>query len=139
MIIRKCDDYFLIKIFKDNIQNWDAFDIDSIKTVFQNIFNKLNKKYDLHGLIYAEVYVNEYYGIIIELQPIESYFDEIDIRIKMHLDTTFLVNVNSDSICEYTDIYYYKGKFYGNYVEKSDSEVFYKDTENIIEKGIKVC
>ena len=139
MIIRKCDDYFLVKVFKDSVGDFNIFDIDSLKKLFQIIFKEVKKKYDLHGLIDANVYVNEHYGIIVELQPIESYFDEIDIRIKIHLGNVFLVSVDSNSILDYEDVYYYKDKFYGTYLENSDTEVFYKNTEEIIEKGIKIC
>lgn len=139
MIIRKCDDYFLIKVFKDRVGDFNIFDMDSIKEFFQSIFDKLREKYDLRGLIDVDVYVNNEYGIIVEMRPIDSYFDEIDMRIKMHLSDVFLVNIDSNSVLDYEDVYYYKGKFYGPYSGSSDSEVLYKNTEDIILKGIKVC
>ena len=139
MIIRKCDDCFLIKIFKDSVGNFNIFDMENIKCLFQTIFDKLRTKYDLHGLIDAEVYVNYDYGLIIEIRPIDSYFDEIDIRIRMHLRDVFLVNIDSNSILDYKDVYYYNGKFYGTYSNSSDSEVFYKDIDDIMDRGIKVC
>ena len=139
MVIRKCDDYFLIKIFKDNIGDFNIFDMDSVKELFQSIFDKLRIKYDLHGLIDVDVYVNDRYGLIIELYPIDSYFDEIDMRIKMHLKDVFLVSIDSNSILDYEDVYYYEGKFYGTYSGNNDSEVFYKNIEDIMLKGIKVC
>ena len=138
MIINKCEDYFLVKFFKDSVEDFNLFDIDSIKMFFQTIFNEIKKKYELHGLFDAEVYVNEHYGIIIELYPIDSYFDEIDIRIKIHLCNVFLVEIDSNSILDYEDVYYYNGKFYGTYSENSDNSVFYKNIEDIITKGIKV-
>ena len=139
MIIKKCDDYFLIKVFKEEIGDFNIFDMDDIRVFFQSIFDKLRKKYDLHGLIDVDVYVNDDYGMIIEMMPIDSYFDEIDIRIKMHLSNVFLINIDSNSILDYKDVYYYKGNFYGNYISLCDNEVLYKDTEEIINKGIKVC
>ena len=139
MIIQKCDDYFLIKVFKNCVEDFNIFDMDSIKEFFQYIFDKLRKRYDLHGLIDLDVYINDRYGLIIEMRPIKTYVDEIDMRIKMHLNNLFLVNIDSSSILDYEDVYYYEGKFYGTYLETSDSEVFYKNTEEIINKGIKVC
>ena len=139
MIIRKCDDYFLIKVFKDNIGDFNIFDMDSIKGLFQTIFDKLREKYDLHGLIEVDVYVNYNYGLIIELKPIDSYLDDVDMRIKMHLRDVFLVSIDSNSILDYEDVYFYDGKFYGTYIDNSDNEVIYKDIDDIIFKGIKIC
>lgn len=138
VIIKKCDDYFLIKVFKDRLEDFNIFDMDSIKKFFQTIFDKLKEKYELHGLIDVDVYIDEKYGMIIEVCPIESYFDEIDIRIKVHLSNLFLVEVDNKSILDYEDVYYYDGKFYGSYLDVSDSEVFYKNTDKIISKGIKI-
>lgn len=139
MIIRKYDDYFLIKVFKDSVKDFNIFDMDSIKEFFQTIFDRLRKRYQLEGLIDVDVYVNDSYGMIIEMRPITSYFEEVDMRIKMHLNNLFLVIIDVNNILDHEDVYYYNGKFYGTYVESSDSEVFYKDTEDIINRGIKVC
>ena len=138
MIIRKCDDYFLIKVFNVDIDCFNIFDIENIKVFIKNIFNKLRKKYELHGLFDVDVFVNDCYGIIVELKSIETYFDEVDMRIKIHFDYDFLVEIGSNSILDYEDVYYYEGKFYSFYSKDSDSEVFYKNTDEIINKGIKV-
>lgn len=139
MIIRKLDDYFLIKISKSEVGDLNIFDMDNIKSLFKNIFTKLNKKYSLHGQIDAEVYVNNNYGLIIELYLIDDFFEGIDIRIKMHLNSLFLVNIDCYNILDYDDVYYYDGKFYGNYLDNSDSDIIYKKTEKIVNEGIKVC
>ena len=138
LIIRKCEEYFLIKVFKDEIGDFNIFDMDDVRDFFQSVFDSLRKKYDLHGLIDVDVYVNDCYGMIIEMMPIDSYFDEIDMRIKMHLSNVFLVEIDNNSILDYEDVYYYDGKFYGNYRDNCDSEVLYKETEDIMNKGIKV-
>ena len=138
MIIRKYDDYFLIKIFKENLDNFNIFDIDSIKVLFKDIINKLKEKYDLCGLIDTDVYVNNEYGLIIEMRSVCDYFDEIDIKIKLHLNKEFLVIIDNNSILDYDNVYYYNGKFYGTYLELCDNEVFYKDTDKIIHNGIKI-
>jgi hypothetical protein len=57
----------------------------------------------------------------------------------MHLNKEFFVEIDSSSILDYEDVYYYNGKFYGTYLDVCDSEVYYKNTEDIITKGIKVC
>lgn len=146
MIISKCDENFLIKIFKDSLEEFNIFDIESIKELFLDIFKKMTKKWDLHGFYYADVYVNNAYGMIIELVPVNSYleefdnyFDEVDIRINVHLSNEFLVLIDSNSILDYEDVYYYDGKFYGAYLGNCDNEVLYKDTDLIVNKGIKIC
>lgn len=139
MIIRKCDDYFLIKVSKDRVEEFNVFDMDSVKEFFKSILGKLRKKYDLHGLVDVDVYVNEFYGMIIEMRIVADYFEEIDMRIKMHLNSLFLVNIDSSAILDYDDVYYYEGNFYGNYSGVVDSDIIYKETDDIISKGIKVC
>lgn len=139
VIIRKFDDYFLIKVFKNNLSAFNIFDINDIKELFKNIFQELSKRYDLHGLIDADVYINEKYGLIIEMIPIESDFDDIDMRINFHLCNCFLVNIDSSSILDYDEVYYYDGKFYGTFSTSSDSDILYKNTNEIINNGIKVC
>ena len=146
MIISKCDENFLIKIFKDSLEEFNIFDIESIKELFQDVFKKMTKKWDLHGFYDADVYVNNDYGMIIELVPVNSYleefdnyFDEVDIRINVHLSNEFLVLIDSNSILDYEDVYYYDGKFYGAYLGNCDNEVLYKDTDLIVNNGIKIC
>lgn len=146
MIISKCDENFLIKIFKDSLEEFNIFDIESIKNLFQDIFKKMTKKWDLHGFYDADVYVNNEYGMIIELVPVNSYledfdnyFDEVDIKINVHLSNEFLVLIDSNSILDYEDVYYYDGKFYGSYLGNCDNEVLYKDTDLIVNNGIKIC
>lgn len=138
MIIQKIDDYFLVKVYKDFIGDFNVFDGDGIQEFFQDIFDKLKKKYDLKGLVDVDVYVCFEYGMIMEIHPICDYFDDVDVRIHIHLDSVFLVEISMEDILNYEDVYYYKGKFYGTYQTASDSEIFYKDTEEMIEKGIKI-
>ena len=139
MIIRKYDDYFLVKIFKDNIGDFNIFDMEDIKDFFQSIFDKLKNNYELSGLIEADVYIDNNYGMIVEFRPVCDYFDEVEMRITMHLSNVFLIEIDINNLLDYEDVYYYKGKFYGTYLGICDNEVFYKNTEDIINKGIKVC
>lgn len=139
MIIKKCDDYFLIKVFKEINDNFDVFDIDGIKDLFYEIVKKLKVKYNLKGLYRADIYINSYYGIIIEMVLIDSFDDNIDVDITVHINNNFLIEIDSNSILDYNDVYYYNGKFYGIYLGISDNEIIYKDIDKIINDGIKVC
>ena len=139
MIIKKCEEYFLIKVFNEYLGDFNIFDVNDIKIFFSELFEKLRKKYNLHGLIDAYLYINNYYGMIIELYELDSYFDNIDVRIKINFSDLFLVNIENKDILDYEDVYYYNDKFYGKYKSLSDNEVLYKNTNEIISKGIKVC
>lgn len=139
LIIEKNDDGFVIKVFKEYEGNFDIYNKDSIHDFFHDIFVKLKKQYDLKGLVDVDVYVNSEYGIIIEIHPVCDFFDEVDMKIKIHLGSVFLVPIDINNILDYEDVYYYKGKFYGTYLGLCDNEVLYKDVDQIIEYGIKVC
>ena len=121
------------------VKNINIFDMESIKELFKSIIDKLRKKYDLHGLVDVDVYVNNSYGMIIEMRMLADYFDEIDMKIKMHLNSLFSTEISSNDVLDYEDVYYYRDKFYGNYLGLVDSNIIYKDTDDIISKGIKLC
>ena len=98
VIIQKIDDFFLIKIYKEYMGNFDVYDRDNIKEFFEDVFSKLKDKYDLRGLLDVDVYVNSEYGMIIEIYPVYSYFEEIDMRIQIHLDSIFMSEINMNEI-----------------------------------------
>ena len=129
----------MVKVYKEIIGDFNIFDVDDIQVLFQDVFDKLKKKYDLRGLLEVDVYVHLEYGMILEIRPICDYFEEVDVRIHIHLDSDFLVEIPMEEIINQEEVYYYQGKFYGPYWESSDSEVFYKNTDEIRNKGIKVC
>lgn len=138
MIIQKIDDYFLVKVYQENMKDFNIYDIDDIKIFFQKVLKKIIKIEPLNGLINVDIYVNSDYGMIVEINPVYSYIDEIDIKIHIHLDSIFLTIVDINNLLNYQYIYYYKDNFYGNYLKFCDNEVLYKDTDDIINKGIKV-
>lgn len=139
MIIDKCENIFIIKVFKEYCTDFDVYDKDSIRNFFQEIFVKLKKKYNLKGIFDVDVYVNLEYGMIIEICPVCDFLEDVDMRIKIHLGNVFLVLIDINNILDYEDVYYYKGKFYGTYFGLCDNEIIYKDVDNIINYGIKVC
>lgn len=137
MIIRKIDNTYIIKIIKKEIINFDIFNQQKIKELFQKIILRLKKKYNIMGLLKVDIYVNKYYGMIIEIKPIYNDIDEIDMKISFHLDTTFLYEINEKEIIKEKEIYYFKNKYYGIYQKPIDSNIIYK-TDNILKEGIKV-
>ena len=138
MIFNKEDKFVLVKIFKTYLDNFDIYDKEQIMNLFKNIFIKVKKKYNLSGLFDVDIYVNEDYGMIIELRNVYFYDNECDIKIKVHLDSIFLMEVFNYEILDYDDVYYYKDKFYTSYNENNDKIVIYKNSDKIINNGIKI-
>ena len=138
MVICKEDNLFIIKIFKNYLNDIDIYDKDSIVSLFRDILFKLNKKYDLCGLFDIKVYINDDYGMIMEVNNIYKYDDEIDVKINFNIDSIFLYEINNE--CDSKgNVYYYDGKYYSDYVDGYyDSYVIYKDSLDIIRKGIKI-
>ena len=109
MIIQKLDDYYIVKIFKEKLEDFNPFDKSCIEKLFQKILKKLLKNYSIHGLIDADIYFDRLYGMIIELREVYDYFDDIDLKIHFHLDSVFLVEIEYDYFNKMNDVYYYKG------------------------------
>ena len=140
MIITKEDQLFLVKIFKEYLpKDFDVFDKEGIAQLFKDVFMKLKKKYQLNGLCEVDVYVNSDYGMIMEIEQIYAYSEELDVNVHFYLDCVFLSEIEMDDIKDYQDVYYYDGKFYGIYQGLKDSSVIYKDCFLLMEKGIKIC
>ena len=138
MIIQKLDDYYIVKVFKEKLDDFNPFDKSCIEQLFQKILKKLLKNYSIHGLIDADIYFDRLYGMIIELREVYDYFDDIDLKIHFHLDSVFLVEIEYDYFNKINDVYYYKGKYYKIYDKIIDGPIIYKDSEciEIMEKGI---
>lgn len=144
MIITKEDNFFLVKILKEFIPEFNIYDKDSFMELFKSILIELEQKYQLNGLFDIDVYMHSDYGIIMEVNSLEPYFDgidlfgEMDVRIHFHIGSIFMSEVDSQDILNYEDIYYYHDKFYTIYHGLVDSNIIYKDCDKIIEEGIKV-
>ena len=138
MIIRNDNDLFVIRIFNNYIEDNDIYDIDFICNIFKDFLRKYKDKYDIRGLCCIEVYVNYKHGIVMEIKNIYKYDDELDVKIKFHIDYTFLMEINCDNIDDYEDVYYYKDKYYSLYDDYYDSNIIYRDSLNILNNGIKI-
>ena len=139
MIFSKEDKFLLVKIFKDNLKDFDVYDKEQIMSLFKDIFVKMKDKYNMSGLFDADIYVNNEFGMIIEIYNLCFYNGEVDLKIKFHLDSIFLTEINTNELLDYEDVYYYEKKFYSNFKKNSDREVIYKDVDLIINNGIKIC
>lgn len=139
MIFSKEDKFLLVKIFKDNLINFDVYDKEQIMDLFKDIFMKIKDKYKLSGLFDVDIYVNNEYGMIIEIYNLCFYNGEVDIKIRFHLDSIFLTEINSNELLDYEAVYYYNEKFYGEFKDFRDEDVIYKNVDLIINNGIKIC
>ena len=139
MIIQRTDDCFFVKIYKEYLGDFDFFNKNAIKKLFQKILIKILDKYHIKGFLEVDVYMYNEFGLIIEMRDLSSSFDEIDMHIHFHIDSVFLTEIDIDDIYFYKDIYYYNNKFYKIYDNLIDSSIIYKNSEHIIKKGIKIC
>lgn len=139
MIISKEDKLFVVKIFKEYLpKDFDIFDQSCIRNMLKKVLIKLKKKYQLSGLLDIDVYINSDYGMIIEVDNICLFSEEIDANIQIHLDCIFMNEIGMAEVDKYKQVYYYDGQFYGVYQGLCDSHVIYKDCDDLMEKGIKV-
>jgi len=137
LIITKEKNYFIIKIIKERIKDYDCFNQEQTKKLFKRIIEKLKEKYNINGLLDINVYINKIYGMIIEIEKIYSYPNEIDMHIHFHIDAIFMNEINELDIKNQNEVYYYSGKYYSMYNHITDSNIIYK-IDDILEKGIRI-
>lgn len=153
------DNNILIYIQKSHITEKDFENLSYIEEYFKNIFLKIKQKYqiDIKGFYFVNVYIDNIYGIVIEIQEeklefIEYYDDSIDMKISLHQEQ-FLYKINDildlgKNIKSKFDIYSYQNKWYikpknliGDkilYKILEYTEIIYKDTNKIINYGKKI-
>ena len=49
------------------------------------------------------------------------------------------MEIMSNEILEFDEVYYYNDKFYSYYNDSYDRKIIYKDIDEIINNGIKIC
>lgn len=138
MFVRKYDEVFVIRIYKEYLGDIDFFDKDEIKELFHDVLINILDKYELNGLLDVDIYINDKFGAIIEIRESEVYFGEIDMNIQVHINSVFLSEIVFNGNFESDEVYYYKDKFYCVYDKIIDSSIIYKDCDEIIEKGIRI-
>jgi len=141
MLVTQIDDKnYLVKIPFDNDSQYCFDDTEEIMSFFKIIFSKLIKKYKISGDVIIDFYLDDDYGIVLEVFCKKSYGDDINTKIIFHLDCKFLIEVNYfDYIDKDKFLYYYKDKFYIEIEEGLfyDGEIIY-DTMDIIDNGIRI-
>lgn len=119
-----------------------------IKKILINVFDNLKKYYNITFTsdYNLELYINRYYGMILEITENENfiYDDIVNLKLNVLRDTLFLYEV--DDPLEYInyEIYYYNDKFYVNAKREDinlieNSNLVYGDiVYKIIGRGIKI-
>lgn len=119
-----------------------------IKKILINVFDNLKKYYNItfDSDYNLELYINRYYGMILEITENENfiYDDIVNLKLNVLRDILFLYEV--DDPLEYInyEIYYYNDKFYVNAKREDinlieNSNLVYGDiVYKIIGRGIKI-
>lgn len=147
---------FIAKISNDIIENIDIFDIDEVENFIKNLFKEFIKKHKLKGEVELDIYINNYYGMIIDIKTDNDFLfeDEVNVRIMFHLNNIFLYEIDYFDILENTNIrncnvYYYNDKFYLEITCNIDdkdyftllesSNILWDDTTmEIVKNGVKL-
>lgn len=157
MIFYEVDtDNYVVKVFNEEIYDLDIFNIDEVEDFIKNIFKNFVKTYKLKGDVLLNIYIDLYYGIIVEVKKEDSFYDsdEIDARVVFHLNNAFLYEVDYFYILDNTSIknanvYFYNNKFYLELTDEISISDKYKLSEacdiiwddrsfEIINKAIKL-
>lgn len=108
--------------------------------IISKVLNILDKYYDYKKeSYYIKVYINKYYGMILEIYEDNEY----EIRIRIIKDSLFLYEIE-DPLKYKEDIYYYDDKYYINPKKKyidilENTSIIYGDyVYKIIGSGIKI-
>ena len=144
MKVEMLSDKIIVYLFDNNTYNKNS----DIKMMLVNVFNDLNKYYDINffGSYSLELYINKYYGMILEIENNENETDDDIVNLKLNIlrDTLFLYEVEDQLEYLKYEVYYYEDKFYVN-VKKLDinlienSSLIYGDNVyKIIGRGIKI-
>ncbi len=137
---------YQIKIYEEININ----DINILKDISKEIINKIKKKYFLKKEIVLDIYPSKY-ETIIELSDYNRLIyitNETKVKINIHTSTTFLYEIDYPINNKYNGIvYYYKNKYYLKIKEISQkdylylseySKLIYKDTNKILDNGLKI-
>lgn len=121
----------------------------NIKLLIESVFNDLIHYYniDFYSSYYLNLYINKYYGMILEIEKNEEYMGKdniVNLKLNIIRDSLFLYEVDDPlNFLDY-EIYYYEDKFYVN-VKKIDlnlienSSLIYGDASyKVIGRGIKI-
>jgi len=131
--------FYLNKDYLDKIN----FNInENVEQQFKSLFTKLKKIYNLNlnGYYEVNVYINDIYGIIIEMEKdddeyIKIFGDTLDMKITFKLDCEILYKIDNIDFLKHNNInlYYYDNKLYISL--KNNLKIPYKDYLYLLENS----
>lgn len=141
-------DYYSDKVVIYLIGKKIKLENSSIKELLTNIFDVLVNDYnfEINNNYNINIYINEVYGIIVELinEEIIEKEDTVHINLNVMNDKLFLYEIDDPLKYINSEIYYYDDKYYLN-VKKMDinlleyTTVIYDDTVyKILGRGVKI-
>lgn len=136
MKYEKMMDTIVVFVFNKKYLNKKIDDI--IEIVFNNLKNYYNINY--HESYQIKLYLNKYYGIILEIKDNKNDYKTINIL----KNVLFLYEVEDPLDYLDNEVYYYEGRFYINLKKRNikifeNSNIIYdKEVYKIIGKGIKL-
>lgn len=133
------DDKFIVFLNKSNIEDIDFKNDEQLEQYFKNIFSILNKRYniELNGYYNIDIYKDNNYGIIIEIENEDmdyyNYFNQIDMKINVSKTNSFLYEIKyeflDNSLLENVVCYKYFDKIYLKIKENVEDFIFSKILE----------
>lgn len=156
MIFKIIDEnFFKLILNKEFCSNIDIYDLNKIKLLIPDLLKKYIKKFNLKGILKLNIYLDNNYGMIIEIENKKFNFKNniIELKINFHLNSIFLYKIDDFEIIKLLNlcnqkVYYYKKNYYLELINKIDdrnfnilselSETIYKNNYNIIMNGIKL-
>ena len=128
-VIKYCDDYKMF-ILKEYLEYLKININKNVTSEIKKLFNKINNDYklNLHGFYDVLIYINNDYGIIIEMNKendeyIKVFDNKLDMKITFKFDSEFYYH-NEDGKYLYNDklysktINYESDIIYGNDINK---------------------
>ena len=133
---------YIVYLYDEKYNNKD------IKQLLKELLNILKKYYGckINSSSNLRLYINKYYGMILEITNEEEFnqLGLININLKILNDTLFLYEIEDPLDYLNEDIYYYNNKYYLSIKKKSinimeNAKIIYgKEVYKIIGKGIKL-
>ena len=131
------DDNIIIYLSNNYTGKINFKDKDELQDYFRCLFLNLKKNYNisLEGYYDINVYVDKYYGSIIELHKedfeyYDSIFNQVDMRISV-IDASFLYEISDPFFINKTNLeniklYFLNNKFYVKIINELNYNIFYK-------------
>ena len=137
------DNDYVIYLNNCYLKGLDLNDTKVITEYVKDLLIKLNEYYNirLKGFYRLYVYINEYYGIILEVIGIDNYdefgIDDIELKVIVKNNCTmYLCTNNYDAIKDFNSFYIKNNKYYININNFTDNFINYSEFFDIIYKDI---